>query len=334
MAFYRCGGDSKPTTLIDGVETEQDIKLKSLGISFEQELPFSIYGETIELDSKCIAYRSGYWYCFTSRYAYRYKDSGWIQCCSVPTEFNIKSNVVSSGAYVYFFCEISTAGTWDTKSTYYLYKFDGSSFTLLHTFSNLFDANGQSGTILIDKDNSKLIHIIFGKFASGGNISGIKPYLAKEWIYDVSNDTLTDAGNIPTDIDSLGAVYYNGEIHVIGDGPYSTSPYKHCKKVGTSWITLDTPPNYVPYQNIVSDDKYIYMDNRTYMYRFDGSVWTQVNIHSDIQVNRQFFCIRNSKGITIYSFRRISDDPEPTNTYYPSDEGRLYRMIENVFEIV
>lgn len=343
MAFYRCGGDSKPTTLIDGVETEQDIKLESLGASFVAAEDLTEYGftcgETIKRDTRYVCYMLNTWFCFTKSYAYKYESSGWTKICAVPTEFLIKAATFDSSRHrAYILCEKSSDDTWSTSSTYYLYKFDCSSFTLLHTFSNLFCANNSAGSIWLDDDGNN-IHIYKERFASGGNSSGIRPYYSAEWKYTISSDTVTQVCLMPSYFSSLVHAVYGGQVHLIGTTSGSANVH-YKKNINDTSFTLldDTPPYLGRWYEVTSDGKYIYVYYQSgiinhHIYRYDNVDWIDVKLHKyNVQYNRQFFY--EKKKNKLYSWRYYPSNLNSTDSSYPGDEGRLYEFIDNVYRKV
>lgn len=329
MAFYRCGS-SKPTTLIDGEETEEDIKLKSLGLLFKPVTKTLPTGNTVSTLNRIgvfadnngfnsfVSYESG-----DTTYTYRYlwdKSSGaWVkQSDTGPNSMNLLSNFIRIGNYTYFLANTSS------DTTTILYRYTNGTYTALYTASTLYSTNVH--TLLQSETDSNIIYIL-GRVASSSD-----GYYYKMFKYNISANTLTEVKKYIQYCSSQPyAIYYKGAIHVIG---YVSSTYKHY--IYTDSAGFQDTGISVPYQpwntgSLFTDDNYLYLESRNGggfgIYRFDGETWTLIDNMNVFESN--FFTFKHQNEL--YALRAFSSS-DPNVKHY--DEGRIYKIITNALEIV
>lgn len=297
MAFYRCG-NSKSTTLIDGVESEEEVKLKSLGKLFTQSYPEPPMG-SIRYDmssSTTVSSHNGslfhkvkdaFYYCDGPIF-YKCKDNNWTYLLSTgrfgtgyAKRLTDEFSMTDTSAFVlndilYFIAE------WVDDKTEYITKFNDEDCTFSKVVEFPYPDSYYLKAIPVSDEEVYLWYY--------------KNPIVK---YSIKDNTFTEITTAPVlSHQALDMIVYNNEIHIIGATSNGDSNYKHYKYSfeDNTWIEVSTLPTgtrcSIEYTyNVIIDNKW-YRSINGYIYKYENDSWSQLNRLPNFRAfNNQGMCM-------------------------------------------
>ena len=308
MAFYRCGTGNSSEVLVDGVETEGDIKLKSLGMIFKQLHPSPLAGTFYIASSTQSSISDHYGYLFhkvndnfyyMNNYLQRYKDGKW----SILYEGNEFKNEIGSISYGYVkkisneldlsgmsaFVLNNTlyfVGKWVDDKIVYIGKFNevDNTFQKVVEFPYWTSSSWTKATIINDEE----------VYLYGYSQPIVKFSIKDNSLTEITTPLITNQGR--------DLIIYNNEIHMMGKLTNGTE-VKHYKYLPESdtWTEISTVPTSTTltsgynYNAVINGNWYLYADDKIYKYN-DGT-WEQVALLSTFRAfNNQGLCMCHSSS--------------------------------------